>query len=75
MSEKVIIKIHPLGELSPFGRSYGAFVDDELIDYHFCSNDSFAKYDLGDRRKNKYSEMFPNGFDVLFVDSIKEKRE
>lgn len=71
MKTKIIIR--PLLEMTKEGRPYGAIVNSKVIRTWFCSNDLFAKYDLGQRSKNIYDEMFPEGYELDFLGDIYEE--
>lgn len=57
----------------------------QVIESHFCSNESFAKDDLGfsddpckassrfaQRRKQKYDSLYPNGYKLRWIGDWKE---
>jgi hypothetical protein len=51
----------------PGGGLYGAFADSQeqpLVTW-FCSNNGFAKWDLGERQKSLYNNLFPQGWKVV----------
>jgi hypothetical protein len=56
--------------------------NDDCIQEHFCSNEDFARGDLGFypeydpfKRREKYKSLYPNGFYVEFVgNNIDEAR-
>lgn len=76
------ITVRPITEMNRSGRSYVAIDESgEVIADHYCSNDSFAKSDLGveslpdeshmfNKRRELYKSKYPDGFTVEFDPTV-----
>lgn len=64
MKEKLYLR--RISPVSDMGSAYAVFnKEGEIIASHFCSDDRWAKYDLGPRKENLYNEKYPNGFEIV----------
>ena len=73
---KMIITIHPNERMSGGGRYYRAYKSNgRAIAEHYCSDDRWARHDLGERRKELYDNLFPEGYVVNFSDKIKRVKD
>ena len=76
MNEPHVIIIRPTEKLSSWGRSYVALNEkNRVIGSHYCSSDDYAKWDLGDRCKVKYDNLFPQGWTTVFDSKIRVIRK
>jgi hypothetical protein len=72
------ITIYRVGEKTSNGAAYGAFDEDgNQFDGHYCSSDSWAKFDLitniGPIRKKGYEELYPEGYEIVNkIDEFKQ---
>ncbi len=42
---------------------------------HISSSPDFARYDIGESRADKYAEMFPNGYELIWLGSWTEAQQ
>lgn len=74
-----LIEIRPVTPMTRIGRPYVAIDSDTkaVIASHFCSHDDFAKEDLGEidhgfgiKRREEYLKLYPEGFTIVFNNTL-----